>query len=107
MGYYNIYAVVLIPAAKLAQASAWLNKQGLGTDVFSREIILKTDADDYPARGYAGILRVDIAGYDTLRKAIEGAANCYLFGSQKKATAGQEALDRIDELGYRLKPKGA
>lgn len=104
MGYYRIYAVLLIPAARLEQTNAWLSKNGFGLDVFRRAIILQADADDHAPRGYAGILRTDTAGYETLRKSIDGLPNCYLFGSQRKATAALETLQFIADKGYKLKP---
>lgn len=106
MGYYRIRAVIIIRAALLATAKNWLAKQGMTGDIFKHEIILKADPDNQPARGYGGILLVDLHGWETLKKAIDGQANCFLFGSMRKKTAVQEGLDFIDSKGYRIKPKG-
>lgn len=104
MGYYRIYAVILIPADRLAAANAYLDRQGMGGDVFKKALIRIADPDEHEARGYAGLVRVDVAGWATLQRVIEGQANCYLFGGFNKQSAAADALVFIDSKGFRVKP---
>ena len=104
MGYYRIFAVILIPADKVEQARAFLLKHGIGTGILTKAIIRITDPDDQAPRGYAGMVRVDNGGWAAIKKAVAGQANCYVFGDMRKKQAASSALAFIKAKGFRLKP---
>lgn len=104
MGYYRIFAVILVPATLVEQARTFLRKHGIGEAILTKPIIRIADPDDQAPRGYVGMVRVDTGGWATLKKAVAGQANCYVFGDMRKKQAAASALAFIKAKGFRLKP---
>ena len=106
MGYYNKWAVLLIPASIKQQALNYLNRHGISGDVFdSRPIIRLTDDDDASPRGYAAVMRVDNYTLDVLRQGADLHAQAECFVSTKRNVARDEALEFIRGKGLRIRPR--
>jgi len=101
------YVVLIVIANKKDAANKWLEQQGYGPNNLSRGIILKTDPDSAPAKAYACMLQCDVGMRTALHKKQQevGEQEAKIFWSMDRKEARQKALDKIDEWGYKLKPK--
>ena len=106
-GRYPFYVVLLVAADIKNAADNYLERNGYGSNNLKKEIILKSDPDDAAAKAYACAFWCtpsDRTVLDNKAKAHGVKAKC--FWSMDRREAKQQALAKIDQWGYRIKPTG-